>query len=105
MEETSMMSDVDYEVLVQNVHKSIMLNEGVSHIEVAHNKKILGRSGQYHQIDVYWKFSLANKEYQTAIECRRYKNKISIGKIRDFNSVLEDIGNINGTMITTSGEQ
>ncbi len=102
---TSDMTDKEYEELVQNIHKTIILNQGMSSIIVQHNQKITGRSGQEHQIDVYWSYQLAGIKHQTAVECRKYKNNISVGKIRDFFGVLSDIGNTQGIMVTTKGYQ
>lgn len=102
---TSDMTDKEYEKLIQNIHKAIMSNEGMSSIAVEHDKKVVGRSGQPHQIDVYWSYQLAGVTYQTAIECKKYKSSISVGKVRDFFGVLSDIGNIQGIMVTTNGYQ
>ena len=99
------MSDRDYEILVQNIHRSIMLNEGMSNVEVQHDVKIEGRSGDKHQVDVFWSFTLAGITYRTAVECRKYKSPISVGRIRDFAVVLDHIGNINEIMVTTRGYQ
>jgi len=36
---------------------------------------------------------------RVAIECKNYLNEITVGKVRDFHSVLSDIGNINGIKV------
>ena len=96
-------TDVEYEKLVANIHQAIIKMEGTSSVTVEHDKKLQGRSGQIHQIDVYWKYTLGGSVYQTAIECRNYSNNIPVGKIRDFFGLITDIGNISGIMVTTVG--
>jgi len=105
MPKTSDMSDQEYELLVKNILEALLKAEGHQTIQIHHDVKIKGRSGQNHQIDVYWNFSVGGVVYQTAIECKRYKNQISVGRVRDFSAALDDIGNINGVMVTTSGYQ
>ncbi len=83
----------DYEKFIQEVYNSILSHEGLNNIDVENNVKISGRSGQKHQIDIYWEFEQAGIKHKVAIECKCYnKANISISKIRDFHSVLNDIG-------------
>lgn len=105
MTNTADMSDRDYEILTKNIHQALLKAEGYDTIEIQHDVKIAGRSSQKHQIDVYWKFSIAGVVYQTAIECKRYKKPIEVGAVRNFFGALEDIGNINGIMVTTEAYQ
>lgn len=97
--------NIQYELFVKEVYEYLHQAEGVENIDIQHNIKLKGISGCYHQIDVYWRFIIADIEYQVAIECKKYQQKISIGKIRDFNSVLEDVGNINGVFVSKNGFQ
>ncbi len=105
MVNTAEMSDKDYEVLTKNIHQALLKADGHNTIEIQHDVKIEGRSKQKHQIDVYWRFSIGGVTYQTAIECKRYKSSISVGMVRNFFGALEDVGNINGVMVTTHGYQ
>lgn len=95
----------EYELFVQGIYQALLNTEEILTILVERNKKIRGKSGSEHQIDLYWEFSLAGQNYSTAIECKDYKSRISIGKIRDFHSVLNDIPNLNGIFATTVGYQ
>ena len=79
--------------------------DNVQNINIQHNVELKGLTGCKHQIDVYWHFILAGIEYQVAIECKNFSGRVPIGKIRDFNSVLEDIGNINGIFVSKNGFQ
>lgn len=98
-------ANIQYELFVKEIYEYLHQAEGVNNIQIQHNTNLKGISGCHHQIDVYWKFEIAGVEYQVAIECKNYRQKVSIGKIRDFNSALEDIGNINGIFVAKNGFQ
>lgn len=100
-----MNKNTEYEVFTQKIYQSLLNAEGKETIVVKHNQKIKGKSGQFHQIDVYWEYQTAGVKHQVAIECKNYNSTISIGKVRDFNSVLVDIGNTIGVIVTKIGYQ
>lgn len=95
----------DFELLVKSIYEEILEKDGFETIQVSHDVKVLGKSGQAHQIDVYWEFKIAGITHRVAVECKEYKNSVSIGKIRDFHGALFDIGNIKGIFVTTKGYQ
>lgn len=49
-----------------------------------HNVKLIGKSGQKHQIDVYWEYQYDNTIFKIAIECKNYNHTVSICKVRDL---------------------
>ena len=100
-----MASDTEYEKFTQEIYQSLINAQGITTVEVKHNIKIEGRSGQKHQVDVYWEYEIAGVRHRAAIECKNYNSIVSIGKVRDFYGVLADIGNINGIMVTKEGYQ
>lgn len=93
-----------YELLTQAVYRAILSREGET-IEVKHNVDLPGRSGVKHQCDVYWKFRQAGVEHVVVVECKHYARPISLGNVRDFASVLDDLGVARGIMVTRSGFQ
>ncbi|RGB67582.1 restriction endonuclease [Provencibacterium massiliense] len=97
--------NTQYELFVKEIYDYLHSADGIQNIDIQHNVKLKGMSGCSHQIDVYWRFVIAGIEYQVAVECKNYKGKIAIGKLRDFNSVIEDIGNINGIFVSKYGFQ
>jgi hypothetical protein len=97
--------DKHYELLTQAVYQAILSKEGHKSIEVEHNVQLKGRSGATHQVDVYWRFKQAGIEHKVLVECKNYSRKISLGKIRDFQSVIQDLGPCQGIMVTTTGYQ
>lgn len=96
---------IQFELFVKAIYEEILLLEGHETINVQHDQKIRGKSGQFHQIDIYWELKIAGIVHRVAIECKEYKNTVSVGKIRDFFGALEDIGNIHGIFVTTKGYQ
>lgn len=95
-----------FELFVKSIYEEILAFDGYDTVAVEHDVKILGKSNQLHQIDVYWEFITAGVTHRVAVECKDYNtNKISVGKIRDFYGVLDDIGNIFGIFVTTIGYQ
>jgi hypothetical protein len=97
--------DKDYELLTQAVYQAILSKEGHQNIEVEHDVELKGRSGATHQVDVYWRFKQAGVEHKVLVECKNYSRKINLGKIRDFQSVIQDLGPCQGIMVTKSGYQ
>jgi len=95
----------DFELLVKAIYEEILSNDGFETIRVDHDVKALGKSGQTHQIDVYWEFKIASVTHRVAVECKEYNCTVSVGKVRDFYGALEDIGNIHGIFVTTQGYQ
>ncbi|MDE8344285.1 MAG: restriction endonuclease [Acidocella sp.] len=105
MQSTEDMTSRDYEILTKNIHETLMHAEGHNTISVEHDVKIPGRSGHHHQIDVFWKFKVAGVEHKTAVECKHYSKSVTIETVKGFASLLDDIGNISGIIVTTVGFQ
>lgn len=98
-----MNKNTEYELLAQEIYQKLLNEENLT-VSVEHNVKIQGKSTK-HQIDVYWKYQVAGIEHKVAIECKNYTKRISIGQVRDFYSVINDIGGTIGIMVTKTGFQ
>lgn len=97
-------ANTEYELLAKKIYEALHKSEGIN-LNIKHNVKIKGISGCEHQIDVYFELMIAGELYKAAIECKNYSSDVSIGKIRDFHSVLRDIGDIKGIFLTKKGYQ
>lgn len=95
----------EYEKFTQEIYNEILKNQSVKNIDVKHNVKLVGKSGQRHQIDVYWEYQYDNTTFKIAIECKNYNHTVSIGKVRDFFGVLYDLEEVKGIMVTKKGYQ
>ena len=72
---------------------------------VQHNVKLEGRSGQKHQIDVYWEYEKDGKTHRVAIECKNYSRRISQEKVCALKGVLDDLEGVSGIMVSKVGFQ
>lgn len=100
-----MNANIEYEKFTQEIYQILINAQGINTIQVLHNIEVQGKSEQKHQIDVYWEYELAGIKHKVAIECKNYKNQVSVGKVRDFGFVLADLTNVNGIMVTKIGYQ
>lgn len=96
--------NIEYEKLVQDIYQTLHTSE-FNTIKVEHNKRVVGKSGCHHQVDVYWEFEMVGETHCVAIECKNYSSEVEIGRIRDFFGVIYDIGNVKGILVTKVGYQ
>ena len=67
-----------FEKYTQEIYQQLLNTDfgNVKTVEVLHNVKLRGRSGQEHQIDVYWEYEIAGFRRKVAIECKNYEQLI-----------------------------
>ena len=97
--------NIEYEKFTQEIYQELVNADVLKTTEVQHNIKLKGRSGQEHQIDVYWEYEIAGTKQKVAIECKNYNKTVGIAKVRDFYGVLCDLNNVVGIMVTKVGYQ
>lgn len=95
--------NIEYEKFTQEIYQELVNADVLKTTDVQHNIKLKGRSGQEHQIDVYWEYEIAGTKQKVAIECKNYNKTLGIGKVRDFYGVLYDLNNVAGIMVTKIG--
>lgn len=95
----------EYELFTREIYQQLVDADTIKATKVQHNVKLEGKSGQKHQIDVYWEYEIAGITHKVAIECKNYNKPIAIGKVRDFYGVLADLNNVAGIMVTKAGFQ
>ena len=100
-----MNQNTEYERFTQEIYQQLVNLDVVRTTKVQHDVKLEGRSGQKHQIDVYWEYEIAGNKHRVAIECKNYNTLVPIGKVRDFKGVLDDLNGVNGIMVTKVGYQ
>lgn len=99
-----MNQNIEYEKFTQEIYQELSNARGIT-TNVEHNVKLTGKSGQKHQIDVYWEYKIAGVQYKVAIECKNYGRKLSVDKVNAFRGVLADLIDVKGIMITPKGYQ
>ena len=97
--------NTEYELFTQSVYQQLVDMDVAKVTKVQHNVILEGRSGQKHQIDVYWEYKIAGNKHRVAIECKNYSKPISKDKICAFKGVLDDLNGVNGIMVTKEGYQ
>lgn len=99
-----MKSGTSFEKDVQRVYTSLlnMRDEGVV---VGNPVYMIGKSGQQHEIDVFYEFEKASIRHRVAIECKDWAVPVSKGQVQEFESKLRDIGNITGVIVSRNGYQ
>lgn len=97
--------NIEYEKFTQEIYQELVNADVLKTTCVQHNVKLKGRSGQEHQIDVYWEYEIVGTKQKVAIECKNYNKTVGIGKVRDFCGVLYDLNNVAGIMVTKVGYQ
>lgn len=94
----------EYEIQAKDIFVATLTDCKEITIEVKHNVRMQGKASK-HQIDVFWKYQKGEEVNTIAIECKNYRDKVGIGVIRDFHSVINDIGNISGIVVSKNGFQ
>lgn len=97
--------NTEYELFTQEIYRQLGQATRVNAADVQHNVKLEGRSGQKHQIDVYWEYEKDGKKHRVAIECKNYSRRISLEKVCAFKGVLDDLDGVSGIMVTKVGFQ
>lgn len=95
----------EFEGYVQYIYSRLLQLSDDKDTIVSTNVTIKGMSGARHEFDVYYEFTHLNLKIKVAIECKDWKNPITIGEVRDFCGKLGDLDNIVGVMVSKSGYQ
>lgn len=97
--------NTEYERFTQEVYRQLSQVTKVNAAKVQHDVKFEGKSGQKHQIDVFWEYEKDGKTHRVIIECKNYKRRISLEKVCAFKGVLDDFDGVSGIMVTKVGYQ
>lgn len=95
-----------YEILVRDIYQAVVDQALVETVEVLHDVEIEGRSGEKHQIDVYWEFRQAGFTQRVCIEVKAYKNRAKKDHVSAFYGKVKDIGDdVRGVFVCLAGFQ
>ncbi len=98
----------EYEELTEEIFKSILDMKNYVTLRLDRNVKVKGKSGQKHEIDVYWEYQLGHDPSPKLIlfQSKDWKSNVSKGDVMAFHCVLQDIpGQPNGIYVTKTGYQ
>lgn len=85
------------------IYENLGKQSGVKVKGHGQNCKVTGRSGVPHQIDVLTTHSDGVHSYDTAIECKYWKEKVNKDIVMKVASIIEDAGISKGVIVTKSG--
>lgn len=96
METTTKQMGDQYEDFTREVYESIKEIETLGLVKcttIEQHKLIQNAYGVKREIDLYWEYTdlVTNELKKVAIECKNYKNPVSIEKIDAFNTKISDL--------------
>lgn len=103
MSESTQLDWKTYESITRYIYESIGKQAGVRVKGYGQTCKVTGRSGVPHQIDVLTTHSDGLHSYDTAIECKYWKEKVNKDTVMKVAAIIEDTGISKGVIVTKSG--
>lgn len=103
MDESNKLDWKSYESITMYIYENLGKQSGVKVKGHGQNCKVTGRSGVPHQIDVLTTHSDGVHSYDTAIECKYWKEKVNKDIVMKVASIIEDAGISKGVIVTKSG--
>jgi hypothetical protein len=92
-----------YESITKYIYETLGKKSGVKIKGFGNNCKVTGKSGVKHQIDVLTSHSDGIHTYQTAIECKYWKEKISKDIVMKVSEIIEDANINKGVIVSKNG--
>jgi hypothetical protein len=92
-----------YEAIAKYIYETLGKQSGVKIKGYGSNCWVTGKSGVAHQIDILATHSDGIHEYQTAIECKYWKEKINKDIVMKVYDITEDAGLNKGVIVSRSG--
>ena len=92
-----------YESITKYIYETLGKQSGVTIKGYGNDCKVAGKSGVSHQIDVITSHTEGSHTYETAIECKYWKKKVSKDIVMKLVQILEDTGISKGIIVSKSG--
>lgn len=92
-----------YESITKYIYETLGRQSGVTIKGYGSTCKVVGKSGVSHQIDVLMAHSDGIHTYETAIECKYWKKKVSKEIVMKLVQILEDSSINKGIIVSKSG--
>jgi hypothetical protein len=92
-----------YEAITKYIYETLGKESGVKIKGYSSSCKVNGKSGVSHQIDVLTTHSDGIHIYQTAIECKYWKEKINKDIVMKVSEIIEDTGINKGVIVSKNG--
>ncbi|WP_426484624.1 restriction endonuclease [Flavobacterium sp. 2] len=102
MDGTNTLDWKTYESITKYIYETLGKQTGVKVKGYGSSCKVIGKSGLSHQIDVLTSHSDGIHSYDTAIECKYWKEKVNKDIVMKVSEIIED-ANINKGVIVSKG--
>ncbi|MEW8053090.1 MAG: restriction endonuclease [Candidatus Thiodiazotropha endolucinida] len=89
-----------FEKLTERIFAQLIKNPEYEKVE--HNVSLVGKDGA-RQVDVLITSQVAGMEVKTIVECKDYKDKVSIGVIGELHSLMQDVNANKGVVVSSNG--
>lgn len=93
----------DYEDITRYIYETLGKASGVTIVGHGQACKVLGKSGIYHQVDVLTSHSNGIHVYQTAIECKYWKEPINKDIVMKLLGIINDCNISKGVIVSKKG--
>jgi hypothetical protein len=94
-----------YADLASRIFQIFLKHSRVKTTMIERNFTLKGKTAD-HNVDIVWTFEAGGTKYHTIVECKEWKRPVSLGAIRDFKQVLDDIpSQPRGIFVSSSGFQ
>lgn len=103
MSETNNLDWKTYESITKYIYETLGKQHGVTVKGYGSNCTVKGKSGASYQIDVLTSHSDGLHSYQTAIECKYWKEKVNKDIVLKLSGTLEDAGINKGVIVSKNG--
>jgi len=92
-----------YESITKYIYETLGEKTGVKIKGYGNTCKVIGKSGVRHQIDVLTSHSDGIHNYETAIECKYWKEKINKDIVMKVSEIIEDTNINKGVIVSKNG--
>lgn len=92
-----------YESITKYIYETLGKEFGIEIVGYGKDFKVTGESGVKHQIDVLTSSTDGKNKFQTAIECKFWKKKITKDTVMKLSKITEDAGINKGIIVSKSG--
>lgn len=92
-----------YENITKYIYETLGKKSGVKIKGYGNTCKVIGKSGVSHQIDVLTSHSDGIHNYETAIECKYWKEKINKDIVMKVSEIIDDANINKGVIVSKNG--
>jgi Restriction endonuclease len=103
MDEANTLDWRTYESITKYIYETLGKKAGVKIKGHGSNCKVIGKSGVSHQIDVLTSHSDGIHNYDTAIECKYWKDKVNKDIVMKVSEIIKDANITKGVIVSKVG--